>query len=54
MASAGRGQSNKAKNQAMAERMKRLRIIRKTARCTVCYRIVAIPMDRHFFGGGCS
>lgn len=54
MASAGRGQSNKAKNQAMAERMKRLRIVRTTGRCCVCYKIVSIPIDRHFFGGGCS
>lgn len=53
MASAGRGQSNKAKNQAMAERMKRLGIRRTTARCPICYRIVSIPMDRHFVGGNC-
>lgn len=54
MATNGRGQSNKAKNQAMAERMKRLGIRRTTARCCVCYRIVSIPLDRHFFGGNCS
>jgi hypothetical protein len=54
MATAARGQSTKAKNQAMAERMKRLGIVRKTGRCPVCYRIVALPIDRHLFGGGCS
>jgi hypothetical protein len=53
MASQARGQATKAKNQAMAERMKRLGIRRRTARCPVCYRIVAIPMDRHFVGGNC-
>lgn len=54
MASAGRGQSTKAKNQAMAERMKRLHIVRKTGRCPVCYRIVALPLERHLVGGNCS
>jgi hypothetical protein len=51
MATQARGQATKAKNQAMAERMKRLKIVRRTARCPVCYRIVGIPMDRHFFSG---
>lgn len=54
MASAGRGQSNKAKNQAMAERMKRLGIRRLTGRCPVCYRIVGLPLERHLVGGNCS
>lgn len=54
MASAARGQSTKAKNQAMAERMKRLGIRRTTGRCPVCNRIVALPMDRHLLGGNCS
>jgi len=54
MASQARGAATKAKNQMMAQRMKDLRIIRRTARCCICYRIVSIPMDRHFFGGGCK
>lgn len=51
MATAARGSSNRAKNQAMAERMRRLGIRRLTGRCPVCYRIVALPIDRHLFGG---
>lgn len=45
------GQASKQKNQAMAERMKRLGIRRTTGRCPVCYRIVALPLERHLFGG---
>jgi hypothetical protein len=51
MATQARGAATKAKNQTMAQRMKDQHIIRNTARCPVCYRIVGIPMDRHFFGG---
>lgn len=47
------GQADKQKNQAMAERMKRLGIKRLTGRCPVCYRIVALPIERHLFGGNC-
>lgn len=54
MSNAARGASNRAKNSNMAQRMKTLRIVRSTARCPVCYRIVAIPLDRHLFGGNCS
>lgn len=54
MATQARGAASKAKNQMMAQRMKDLGIIRRTARCCICYRIVGIPMDRHFFGGGCK
>jgi len=53
MATEARGASNKAKNQQMAQRMKVLGIRRTSAQCPLCYRIVAIPMDRHFFGGLC-
>jgi hypothetical protein len=53
MATQARGSATRTKNQAMAERMKRLGIRRTTARCPVCYRIVSIPMDRHFVGGNC-
>lgn len=53
MASQARGAATKAKNQIMAQRMKALGIRRLTARCPVCYRIVALPIDRHLFGGGC-
>jgi hypothetical protein len=53
MANAARGQSTKAKNQAMAERMKRLGIKRTSGLCPLCYRMVGIPMDRHFFGKVC-
>lgn len=49
MSTAARGASTKQKNQAMAERMKKLGIKRTTARCPVCYKIVAIPMERHLF-----
>lgn len=34
-----------------AKRMKEMGIRRKTGLCPVCYRIVAVPMDRHFYGG---
>lgn len=54
MATQARGAASRAKNQMMAQRMKDLGIIRRIARCPVCYRIVGIPMDRHFFGGGCK
>lgn len=37
-----------------AKYMKANGIRRRTARCSVCYRIVSIPMDRHFFGGACN
>lgn len=53
MATNARGASNKAKNSQMAQRMKMLGIRRTTARCCLCYKIVAIPLDRHFFGGNC-
>lgn len=54
MATSARGAATKAKNQIMAQRMKDLGIKRTSARCPLCYRIVGIPMDRHFFGGGCA
>ena len=54
MATQARGAASKQKNQAMAERMKRLGIRRTTARCCICYRIVGLPMDRHFFGSNCK
>jgi hypothetical protein len=53
MATNARGASNKAKNSMMAQRMKTLGIRRTSGLCPICYRMVAIPMDRHFFGGNC-
>lgn len=53
MSTQARGAATKQKNQAMAERMKRLGIRRKTALCPICYRHVSIPMDRHFVGKVC-
>jgi hypothetical protein len=53
MSTQARGAASKQKNQAMAERMKRLGITRKTGLCPLCYRLVAIPMERHFFGKVC-
>lgn len=54
MATNARGASDRAKNSTMAARMKTLGIIRRTARCPVCYRIVGLPLDRHLFGGACK
>jgi hypothetical protein len=54
MATQARGAATKVKNQMMAQRMKDLGIRRIHGLCPVCYRIVAVPMDRHFFGGNCS
>lgn len=51
MATERKGASDRAKNSTMAARMKALGIRRTTAVCPVCYKTVAIPMDRHFFGG---
>lgn len=48
------GQADKKKNQEMAERMRKLGIRRKSGRCPICYRIIGIPMDRHFVGGICK
>ena len=48
------GKKNDPKVKQYAAWMKDHFIIRRTARCTVCYKIVAIPMDRHFVGGNCS
>lgn len=53
MAASNRGASTKSKNQMMAQRMKDLGIRRTSGVCPLCYRIVSIPMDRHFFGGLC-
>lgn len=40
-------------DQEAAARMKALGIRRTSARCPLCYRVVAIPMDRHFYGKVC-
>lgn len=53
MATQARGAATKVKNQMMAQRMKDLGIYRKTGTCPLCYRSVAIPMDRHFYGAVC-
>lgn len=54
MATAARGASTKTKNQEMAQRMKALGIKRTTGLCPLCYRMVRIPMDRHFTGAICK
>lgn len=54
MASTTRGGSDRAKNSNMAAYMKKHGIRRTTARCSVCYRIVGLPLDRHLFGGACK
>lgn len=36
-----------------AKRMKEMGIRRTSGLCPLCYRMVAIPMDRHFYGGVC-
>jgi hypothetical protein len=40
--------------QEAAKRMKEQGIRRKNALCPICYRIVAVPMDRHFYGAVCN
>jgi hypothetical protein len=54
MATAAKGSREKVKNQEMAARMKLLGIRRTSGVCPICYRIVSVPMDRHFFGGICK
>jgi hypothetical protein len=54
MSSQARGAATKTKNQEMAQRMKALGIRRTTGLCPLCYRNVAIPMDRHFYGAICK
>lgn len=54
MATQARGAASKAKNQEMAQRMKALGIRRTRGLCPLCYRYVAIPMDRHFWGALCK
>ena len=39
--------------QETAKRMKEMGVRRRTALCPLCYRYVAIPMDRHFTGAIC-
>jgi hypothetical protein len=45
---------NRNKSQAHAEYMKRMGIKRSSGRCPICFNLVGIPMDRHFFGQVCS
>lgn len=48
------GKKNDVKTKMFAAWMKDHGVRRTTARCTVCYKIVSIPMDRHFVGGNCA
>jgi hypothetical protein len=43
------GKKNDSKAQAYAAWMKDHGIRRTTARCSVCYRVVALPLDKHLF-----
>ena len=53
MADNARGTSDRLKNQEMAAYMKRQGITRTTGRCPICYSIISIPTDRHFYGTVC-
>lgn len=39
--------------QEAAKRMKEQGIRRKSGLCPLCYRMVSLPMDRHFDGALC-
>ncbi len=54
MATQARGAASKAKNQMMAQRMKDQGTRRTSGLCPLCYRMVSIPMDRHFYGILCK
>ena len=53
MAKSDRRGTRSKKDQENAARMKALGIIRRTARCPLCYRIIAVPTDRHYYGKVC-
>jgi hypothetical protein len=44
----------RAKSAAQAAYMKERGIRRTTGRCCLCYSIIGIPTDRHFFSGVCQ
>lgn len=48
---ANKRQAEASRNQASYMKAKGIR--RTSGLCPVCYRIVAVPMDTHFFGGRC-
>lgn len=47
------GKKNDPKAAAFAAWMKAHGIVRRTARCPICNRIIAVPTTRHFYGGLC-